>query len=141
MKKSIFSVSIMVVLIITIVSIAGCSSDENRESSSKSKTSTTFKSNDQSTASNASAQESVVIKTFMFDPDPVNAKVGTQITWTNQDNINHTVTSGTRDSSDGTFDGFIKEKGKTFSFTFEKAGTYEYFCEIHPGMDAKVIVS
>ena len=77
----------------------------------------------------------------MFDPDPVNAKVGTQITWTNQDNINHTVTSGTRDNSDETFDGFIKEKGKTFSFTFEKAGTYEYFCEIHPGMDAKVIVS
>lgn len=82
----------------------------------------------------------VEIKLFAFNPNPVEVKVGTEITWTNQDNINHTVTSGLRDKPDDKFDGLLNEKGSTYTEKFTEAGKYTYFCKIHPGMDAEIDV-
>ncbi|HZD23626.1 MAG TPA: copper-containing nitrite reductase [Acidimicrobiia bacterium] len=62
--------------------------------------------------------------------------VGTTVTWTNTDpGMFHTVTA-----VDGSFDSGFLEEGGTFSYTFETAGEFEYFCTPHPWMRAKVIV-
>ncbi len=78
-----------------------------------------------------------------FTPDVLNIKAGTTVTFVNTDGNTHTVTSvkpGTT-TGDGTFDsGFIKS-GKTFSFTFNKPGTYEYICMIHSQMRGTINVS
>lgn len=80
----------------------------------------------------------VTIESFTFMPEEVEVSAGTEVTWTNQDGFAHTVTSGTPDDTTDRFDGVMGElgemngKGKTFSFTFEEPGTYEYFCRFHP---------
>ena len=84
-----------------------------------------------------------------YDPNPVNVKVGDTVTWTNIDNMEHTVTSGTgpSDRSKGKqFDSGLSgptvlTAGKTFSHLFTKAGVLPYFCQIHPTLVGKVVVS
>jgi plastocyanin len=93
----------------------------------------------------------VTIRTFAFRPTPLEIKAGTKVTWTNEDQIHHTVTSGTRtydaqglakDISKTTgFDLQLDGKGSKASFTFAKPGTIAYLCTIHPGMDTEVIVT
>jgi plastocyanin len=76
-----------------------------------------------------------------YQPNPVNVKAGGTVTWTNEDTVVHTVTSGPgfNDPNFGReFDsGFL---GKGFSHIFFKPGIFSYFCEIHPTMVGKVIV-
>ncbi len=70
-----------------------------------------------------------------FSPNPVEVKVGETVTWINDDG-RHTVTS-----KDGVFDSGMMGKGQSFSFTFDKAGEYPYFCEPHPSMVGTVVVT
>ena len=88
------------------------------------------------------ATPSVTVKTFAFEPDPVRVEAGTRVTWTNEDAAVHTVTTGPRGRPDGRFDGRLKASGGKFSATFDKPGTYRYFCKLHsgPGMEAKLVV-
>ena len=92
------------------------------------------------TAGTAAGGNTVAIKTFAFNPNPSKVKVGDEVTWTNEDDILHTVTAGTRAAKTNEFDSELDGKGKTFSHTFDKAGTFDYHCERHPGMDAQVVV-
>lgn len=82
----------------------------------------------------------VTIKTFMFTPSLLRVKVGQTVTWSNQDQIQHTATSGVPRSSTGVFDGAMDGQGRTFRFTFMVAGTYPYFCSRHNGMRGKIVV-
>ena len=80
-----------------------------------------------------------------FDPNTVTIKVGTTVTWTNADATMHTVTSGTSVNNagtpDGVFDsGFLME-GATWSYTFQQAGEFDYYCLPHPWMKGRVIVT
>lgn len=84
-----------------------------------------------------------------FAPNPINAKVGDTITWTNKDTTFHTVTSGTgpSDTTKGKeFDSGLSgpnaltTQGKTFSHKFMTAGEFPYFCQLHPTMVGKVVV-
>ena len=77
----------------------------------------------------------VVMKGTAFDPNTVTIKVGESVTWTNEDSFNHTVTA-----DNGEFESGDLAKGGTFSFTFDKAGTYPYHCGIHPSMTGTVVV-
>ena len=77
----------------------------------------------------------VKIDNFSFGPATLTVPVGTSVTWTNRDDIPHTVVS-----SDGVFKSKALDTDEKFSFTFSKAGTYSYFCSIHPKMTGKVIV-
>jgi plastocyanin len=87
-------------------------------------------------ASPASGQKAVVkILNFDFDPNELLISVGTTVEWTNQDEAPHTATA-----TDDSFDSGILETGGTFSHTFDTAGTFDYFCELHPNMKAQVIV-
>jgi manganese oxidase len=71
-----------------------------------------------------------------FSPNPVEVKVGETVTWINDDSGRHTVTS-----KDGIFDSGMMGKGQSFSYTFDKAGEYPYFCSPHPGMVGTVVVT
>ncbi|HLZ70688.1 MAG TPA: cupredoxin family copper-binding protein [Dehalococcoidia bacterium] len=77
----------------------------------------------------------VTIDNFSFTPATISVPVGATVTWVNHDDVPHTVTSSTK-----AFDSSTIDSDKQFSFTFTTAGTYNYFCSIHPFMTAKVIV-
>ena len=90
----------------------------------------------------ANAQEKtstmeVKIDNFSFGPVTLTVPVGTTVTWTNRDDIPHTIVS-TDDPK--AFKSKVLDTDEEFSFTFSKAGTYPYFCSIHPKMTGKVIV-
>src|ERR1700676_371884 len=77
----------------------------------------------------------VKIDNFTFTPKSVTVKAGTTVTWTNQDDIPHTVASATKALRSKALDTDDK-----FSFTFTTAGVYEYFCSLHPHMTGTIVV-
>jgi plastocyanin len=83
----------------------------------------------------ASKSEKVDIVEFTYQPDPVVVQAGGKVIWQNQDTAPHTATA-----DDGSFDTGTIEKGKIGSETFKEAGTFTYFCEIHPTMKGTVEV-
>jgi plastocyanin len=88
----------------------------------------------------SAAAPRVEYKGFKANPMTLEVAKGTTVTWTNSDPTAHTVTSGTNRQSDGKFDGEIGQ-GETFTFTFQQAGTFEYFCMRHASMVGfKVVV-
>jgi plastocyanin len=91
-----------------------------------------------STTTSAGGQgggNAVTIDNLAFSPTTLNVKTGQQVTWTNKQDIAHTVTA-----DGGAFDHQMPP-GATFSFTFAKAGSFPYHCNIHPSMTATVQVS
>jgi len=87
--------------------------------------------NDQPSAANAKAK----IDNFVLGPDTLTVPVGATVTWTNKDDIPHTTVS-----TDGVFKSKVMDTDEKFSYTFAKAGTYPYYCTIHPKMTGKVVV-
>lgn len=84
------------------------------------------------------APVSVAIKSSTFVPGTVGISKGATVTWTNDDGVAHTVTSVPQ----GGFDSGPIDPGKTYSYTFNQAGTFEYSCLNHPNMaHGKVIVT
>ena len=77
----------------------------------------------------------VGIKEFKYAPPRLTVKPGTTVTWVNHDEEPHTVTSAT-----GAFSSQGLAIDETFTRTFTKVGTYEYFCALHPRMRATVVV-
>ena len=83
-----------------------------------------------------------------FSPNPVNVKVGDTVTWTNDDSQAHTVTSGNSSDPDKgkvfdsspNFNPLLSPK-QTFQHNFTTAGDFPYFCQVHPTMIGKVVVS
>jgi plastocyanin len=88
-----------------------------------------------SAAAAQSGTSEVKIDNFSFGPGTLTVAVGTTVTWTNRDDIPHTVVS-----TEGVFKSKVLDTDERFSFTFSKAGSYPYFCSIHPKMTGKVIV-
>ncbi|RAG81276.1 plastocyanin [Streptacidiphilus pinicola] len=84
------------------------------------------------------ATDSVAIKNFAFAPAAITVKVGTRVTWTNQDSDAHTVTS---QNNTGPLNSQALNTGQSFSYTFTTPGTYHYLCTIHPFMTATVTVT
>ncbi|MFQ5782824.1 MAG: plastocyanin/azurin family copper-binding protein, partial [Nitrosopumilus sp.] len=77
-----------------------------------------------------------------FIPYTITINVGDAVQWENIDTAAHTVTSGNiSDGHDGLFDSGLLMSGETFEFTFDEAGTYDYFCMVHPWMNGVIQVS
>lgn len=93
----------------------------------------------ESEEADAAETDSVEIVNNTYSPATITVKVGTEVTWTNQDSVAHTVT--TYDGAPATVDSGLFGRGESFSFTFDEPGTYEYFCEPHPHMRGTVIVT
>ena len=76
----------------------------------------------------------VHIDNFVFQPAQLDVKIGTTVTWTNRDDIPHTVVCA------GKFRSKTMDTDGTFSFTFTEPGEYKYFCSLHPHMTGSVKV-
>ena len=87
--------------------------------------------NDQPSAANAE----IKIDNFVFGPQTITVPVGATVTWTNKDDIPHTTVS-----TDGVFKSNVMDTDEKFSFKFTKAGTYSYYCSVHPKMTGKIVV-
>ena len=90
----------------------------------------------------ASANAACVSTNNCFAPNPLSVAVGTTVTWTNTDTVMHVICSGKpADAACGTvFEDDSLKPGKTFQFTFANAGTYAYYCSVHPWMTGQVVV-
>jgi amicyanin len=84
-------------------------------------------------AQNAGA---VSIDNFTFNPPTLRVKAGTKVTWTNKDDIPHGIAS----SSNVFARSQALDTNESFSFTFDKPGTYQYFCYLHPHMVGTIVV-
>jgi plastocyanin len=78
----------------------------------------------------------VSMKKIKFNPASVTVKAGQTVTWTNNDTVGHDVTGDDFNSGDP---GGL-QNGDTFAHTFDKAGTFDYVCTVHPGMEGSVTV-
>jgi plastocyanin len=83
----------------------------------------------------SAATAGVKIDNFVFGPQTLTVPVGTTVTWTNSDDIPHTSVS-----TEGVFKSKVLDTDEKFSYTFTKAGTYPYYCTIHPKMTGKIVV-
>lgn len=83
-----------------------------------------------------SAGPAVHISNFTFGPQMLTVRIGQTVTWTNDDDIPHTVVA-----TDKSFRSKVLDTGQSFSFTFAKAGLVPYFCSLHPHMTGKIMVT
>jgi plastocyanin len=77
----------------------------------------------------------IKIDNFTFGPDAMTVPVNSTVTWVNKDDIPHTVVA-----KDGAFKSRALDTDQKFSFKFDKAGTYLYYCSVHPKMVGKIVV-
>ena len=89
------------------------------------------------TAAEAAAQGSTIVmaKGFMFAPTSLTVAAGSTVTWTNRDDEPHSVVS-----ESGLFRSGALDTNESFSFRFDKPGTYRYTCSIHPRMVGTIVV-
>jgi plastocyanin len=88
-------------------------------------------------ADDTPAATTVVIDNFSFSPPRLSVAVGTTVVWKNQDDMPHTIVN---DAKPREFKSSPIDSGEQFSWTFSKAGTYAYFCSLHPRMTGVITV-
>lgn len=115
-------------LILTFV-VVGCSSSTTDSGETNG--------DDNNTAANSVAMEGI-----SFVPGDLTVEVGTTVTWTNESNVIHTVTSGTNGTHDGEFNSGDIETDEEFSYTFDEVGTFPYYCipHVNQGMTGTITV-
>ncbi len=93
------------------------------------------------TVTNAPGSSTPGCEPDCFIPSTVTIEAGETVTWENTDTAAHTATGGTpADGPSGVFDSSLIMAGGSYSHTFDDAGTYVYFCMVHPWMEGTVIV-
>lgn len=80
-------------------------------------------------------QTEIRVDNFTFAPDTITVPVNSTVTWVNKDDIPHVIAS-----NDGAFKSKALDTDQKYSYTFSKAGTYPYYCSIHPKMVGKIVV-
>jgi plastocyanin len=88
----------------------------------------------------ARSEQGVTIQIFQFKPTLMEVPAGTRVSFTNQDDITHTITSGIPDSPDGRFSHRLEGKGSTATVELGNPGVYPYFCERHRSMRGEIRV-
>ena len=97
---------------------------------------------------------SIDVVNIAYSPETLEIGVDEEVVWTNKDEgVHHTVTSGApgdngvpgvsegkRSNPDGAFDGDLPDASAEYSFTFGEAGTFSYFCKVHPSMVGEIVV-
>ena len=124
------------VLIVLALGLAACGDSGNDSTESGDTSAASAETNSGGAPSGEAARaEKVKIVEFVYGPDPVTIQTGGKVIWQNEDTAPHTATA-----DDGSFDTGTIERGKIGSETFKQAGTFTYFCEIHPTMHGTVEV-
>lgn len=129
--------TLVAIIVAAVVVIGGVfaithKSDTNNNTSQSSTNSTS------SSASQSPASGSIDIKNMMFTPPQISIQKGGTVTWTNNDNTTHTVIDDLTNVG-GPASGDIPPGG-TYSFTFNKTGSFQYHCRIHPSMRGTIVV-
>lgn len=138
------TVVIIVVLLIIVGAVFALAGNKKKDTSG---TQPMNMNNSQSSSSNSNSSstpvstDAVTIQSFAFTPQDITVKVGTTVTWTNQDSIGHTVTSDDGDSLSPKLNSNMLQKGDTYTYTFSTPGTYKYHCSVHPEMTGTVTVT
>ena len=123
------------------LTFAACGDDDDDDGGGSSAGTTTTEQTDTTAAEKPSGggdTATVDMKDIQFVPQDITVKAGTTITWTNSDQVAHTVTKEGGPGAD--FDSGDVDPGGTFEQTFDEPGTVDYVCEIHPGQDGTVTV-
>lgn len=149
MSKSLTVIIIVIVLVVGAGAAFVVLSNKDKADNVSEQTSSVQETTD-STATTSAPQEtttepteenapssSVTIKNFAFSPNALTVKKGTTVTWTNQDSAEHNAFS----DQDGGPKGNLLKKGESYSFTFNKVGTFNYICQPHPHMKGTVTVT
>ncbi len=123
------------VLLALTFAFAACGGGDSTETTVETGTTTESTESETAPSGEAAGSEKVQIVEFTYQPDPVVVRVGGKVIWQNEDTAPHTATA-----DDGSFDTGVLERGKLESETFEEAGSFPYFCEIHPTMHGTVEV-
>jgi plastocyanin len=133
MKLKTFLAAVLVLLAFGLVACGDSGDDSTSEGGGE----TTSEPSGNAPAPSGEAVRAAKVKIveFTYGPDPVTVQVGGKVIWQNEDTAPHTATA-----DDGSFDTGTLERGKIKSETFKQAGTYPYFCEIHPTMHGTVEV-
>ena len=84
--------------------------------------------------------DEVLARNISFDPGTITVEAGTTVTFTNEDIVRHTVTSGEPGDPDGEFDEDLPDQGDTAQVTFDEPGTVVYYCDLHRNMTGEVVV-
>ena len=130
-----------ILLAVTGLLLAACGDDDADETSDASETTTVDDGGEDTAAGDGtSADAAVIIADFSFEPASIETSTGAAVTWTNEDGVTHTVTAGEPGSPADAFDESL-DSGDTAEVTFDEAGTFPYFCSIHPNMTGEVVVS
>ena len=113
---------IVVGFLVMIVLISGCSAEKQVQTAP---------------SGDSSVKVDVDISGFAFNPATLTVPKGTAVVWVNSDSVKHTIVSdaGTEINS------AALSKGQTYSHTFNTAGTYNYYCSLHPAMIGKIIIN
>jgi len=135
-KAVIYAITSLILLLLFAVAGTGCSGTNSTSSSSAASAaaSSTAASTTLTAATTASVNQ-ILIQGSSFTPASLTVKAGDTVTWTNKDSMNHTVTSNS-----GVFDSGNIAPGASFSYKFDKEGTFDYKCSIHTFMTANVTV-
>lgn len=135
MKLKILLAPALVATALTLSACGGDDDDTTTESPPAAETTNESSGSAPAPSGEAARAEKVKIVEFTYQPDPVTVQLGGKVIWQNEDTAPHTATA-----DDGSFDTGTLEQGKLKSETFKDAGTYPYFCEIHPDMRGTVEV-
>lgn len=134
MKPKTFLAPALVLLVLGLAA-CGSSGDSSTGNSVSSDTGSETSGSAPAPSGEATRAGKVKIVEFVYEPDPVTVQVGGKVIWQNEDTAPHTATA-----DDGSFDTGTIERGKIKSETFKQAGTFTYFCQIHPTMHGSVEV-
>ncbi|HLD73090.1 MAG TPA: cupredoxin domain-containing protein [Candidatus Nanoarchaeia archaeon] len=125
---------IILILVIALLIISACSPQINEPLSAPEEKTLPAESANPEDTPLPSAENIILINNFVFEPQELIVKTGTEITWENNHNVVHTIVSS------GLFESEVLNKGESFSFTFTNPGEYNYYCGIHPSMTGTVLV-
>lgn len=125
------SLLLLLLLVTCSLTFAACGGDDDGGTGTTATTQTS-----EAPAGGSGAVE-VKMENIAYSPETVTVKVGQEITWVNEDGVQHDVESTSGEKIDSELFG----EGGTFSFTPTQAGTIEYVCTVHPGMDGKIVVT
>ena len=119
MKK--YHIFVLVALAVTTVMVAGCTSSSNPSPGP---------------VTSIASQNTVAIKDYAFSPSTLTIQKGANVTWRNDDSVQHQITSDSQAFSSPLFG-----TGGTYTYQFNTTGTFPYHCSIHPSMKGTVVVT
>ncbi|CAN5667260.1 hypothetical protein BH20ACT23_BH20ACT23_22880 [soil metagenome] len=135
----------LIAIMVAMIGTAACSDSGEADSASSNSS--------LEDESRETSPSEVAIRGVAFVPADIEVAVGTEVKWSNEDTVDHTVTSGVQREQgvpgveedtdarpDGMFDEDLPEEGDTFAFTFDEPGTYAYYCDVHASMTGEITV-